>query len=210
MISFNRLLIYEIRNILGFRGLWMQVLWLNLMLLLVFGLSTTGTNSLPSLLALFWVMLLSFYYLLMPLAYRHDLAIGRLDQLRLISTPFYLMWAKMLSAMLLLFIHGLVLLVGFVVFLGFEKSVDFILFYLVSIPGMVALCHFLDLVLLQEKESHFLLSLVWLPNALPSIVLSYLYVLSQETSALYYALALSFFWLAVLPGLQMRSLSLYR
>ena len=94
MIPFKRLLIYEMTHILASRGLWIQILWLNLMLLLVFGLSAPESPSLSSLLALFWIMLLSFYYLLMPLAYRYDLASGRLDQLRLICTSFELVWAK--------------------------------------------------------------------------------------------------------------------
>ena len=56
---------------------------------------------------------------------------------------------------MLLALYGIVLLLGLVIFLDFQNSADFILFYLVSVPGMVALCHCFDLTLLQEKEHPF-------------------------------------------------------
>lgn len=201
-LDFMGLLRREFVSLLSVKGQWSQALWFNFVLLLVFGLAEAGSFSTASLLALFWVMFFTFYLLILPLAYRQDQRLGVLDQLRLSASPHTIVWAKALSMISLIFFCTASLLFVFVLLLGLVSWPLLASFFLASIPGMVILSHYLDLLLLEQDQSTLLLGLLWLPNTLPYVLLSYLYVVSSEPSALYYTFALSFFWLAAVPIFQ--------
>ena len=118
-LGFYYLCLVEWKNLIAERGRWLEALWLNGLLLLVVGLSGVESLSMTSILVLYWVMLLTLYLLLMSMSYRHDLAVGRLDQLRLMASPYTLVWTKMLTAMALLLLVSMVLIFAFSLLLDF-------------------------------------------------------------------------------------------
>ena len=193
-----------------FKGLWLQLISLDVMLVVLFGLSGETNFSRAALLGLYWVMMVTLGVLLMPMAYREDEKVGLLDQLRLVASAYHIVWAKWLSASCMMLLIGglLALCFGLFLNLSWSDAMAYLIFFSVSIPGIIMIGHCFELILLQEGYRPALMGLIWLPNALPYVLLSFFVLLSHELQSVYYAFALTLFWLAILPHLAVSQLKL--